>query len=59
MLNLPEELFSVRIRSLDPGDHKLSHKLLANIGVDSFAGVNPQDLPSVAGITYYHPFAID
>ncbi len=35
-----EDIFSVRICPLEPGDHKLSQKLVVNVGINPFASEN-------------------
>ncbi len=37
-LNLPKDIFYIRIRPLDPGDNIMSQKLLVHIGIDLFVG---------------------
>jgi hypothetical protein len=38
VLNLPKDVFSIRMRTSAAGDNILSHKLLADISVYTFAG---------------------
>jgi hypothetical protein len=33
--NLPKDIFSIKICSLDPGDQMLSQKILTDVGVDT------------------------
>jgi hypothetical protein len=44
-LILLKNIFSIRICLLDPGDDKLSQKLLADVGVDMFG----QRKPGISG----------
>jgi hypothetical protein len=37
-----KDIFSSRVRPMDPGDHMLSQKLLVDAGVDPFLGRNRQ-----------------
>ncbi len=65
-LNLPKDVFSVRICPLGPGDHMLSQNLLVNVGIDPFAmetaswrPKSTRSAPHSTGITSFHPFAIE
>jgi hypothetical protein len=47
VLNPQKDVFSIRLRPSALGDHMLSQKLLVDVGVFTFTGKNPLDLPLI------------